>query len=196
MTLRALTTAPRSAVAYYARGEVLRVQGRLEEAISAYDAALSLNPNMVNALADLGRCKIFLGPIDEAITAQLRAIRLSPRDFMIRFWYFRIGQAHLLQSRLDEAIHWLEKARSVEPGIPFFYAYLAAAYALRGNSARATAELNAALRLDSRGDFSTIARLRSRAYQFTQHRGARPEIRQLFEATYYTGLRMAGMPEE
>jgi adenylate cyclase len=196
LTQSALAMAPRDPLARYARAQVLRVQGRLDEAIAEYEAALASNPNMVRALADIGRCKIFIGPIDEAIPAQQQAIRLSLRDPSIGLWYFRIGQAHLLQSRLDEAVQWFEKARSVEPGIPFIRAYLAAAYALRANSERATSELIAAQRLDLQDNFSSIARVKFRNYQLTQNRGARPEIRELFEATYYTGLRKAGMPEE
>jgi tetratricopeptide (TPR) repeat protein len=96
-----------------------------------------------------------------------------------------------LQSRLDEAILWFERARSVEPGIPFIRAYLAAAYALIGDAEKAAAQLDEAQRLDGAGNFSSRARLNP-----TQIRGARPEIRELFEATYYTGLRKAGMPEE
>jgi len=42
-----------------------------------------------------------------------RAIRLSPRDAVIGIWYFRIGVAHLLQSRIDDAIVWLKKRRAV-----------------------------------------------------------------------------------
>jgi TolB-like protein/class 3 adenylate cyclase/Flp pilus assembly protein TadD len=196
LTRSALATAPRDALAHFARGGVLRVQGRLDEAIAEYEAARASNPNMVHAWADIGRCKIYIGPIDEAIPPQQRAIRLSPRDPSIGIWYFRIGQAHLLQSRLDEAVQWFEKARGVEPGIPFIRAYLAAAYALRGNLESSTAELIAAQRLDLQGNYSTIARAKFRSYQLTQTRGTRPEIRELFEATYYAGLRKAGMPEE
>jgi len=39
-----------------------------------------------------------------------QCIRLSPRDNLIQFWYFRIGLVHLLQSRTAEAIPWLEKS--------------------------------------------------------------------------------------
>jgi hypothetical protein len=52
----------------------------------------------VNAIADIGRCKIYIGPIEEAIPLVEQAIRLSPRDPGIGFWYFWIGQVHLLQS--------------------------------------------------------------------------------------------------
>jgi Tfp pilus assembly protein PilF len=47
---------------------------------------------------------------------------------------------HLLQSRTEEAIVWLEKARSANPGLPVAHAYLASAYALKGETERASAE--------------------------------------------------------
>jgi len=40
--------------------------------------------------------------------------------------------------------------------------------------------------------FSSRARLKL----INHSRGVRPEIYELFEATYFTGLRKAGMPEE
>jgi hypothetical protein len=56
-----------------------------------------LDRNLVGALAVIGRLKIYVGPIDDAISFQEQAIRLSPRDPWIWNWYFRIGEAHLLQ---------------------------------------------------------------------------------------------------
>jgi tetratricopeptide (TPR) repeat protein len=66
----------------------------------------------------------------EAIPLEEQAIRLSPRNSDIGLWYFRIGQVHLLQSRIDEATAWLEKAR---PTLA-----LASAYALKGETERGT----------------------------------------------------------
>jgi adenylate cyclase len=195
LTTEALAAAPRNLLAHFAKGQVLRVQGRLEEAISEYETVLASNPNWVEALAIVGRCKIFMGPIDEAIPAQERAIRLSPRDPAIGFWYFRIGQAHLFQSRVEAAILWLEKARRVNPEIPFFHSHLASAYALHGDAEQADSELAEARRLDGAGNYSSIARERLRQ-SHSQNRAARPEIRALIEATYFAGLRKAGMPEE
>ena len=192
---RALAAFPSTALAHYAKAQVLRAQQRFEEAISEYETVLAFDRNWVEALAAIGRCKIYIGPIAEAIPAQEQAIRLSPRDPMIGHWYYRIGEAHLLQSRIDDAIIWFEKARSANPEIPFFHASLASAYALKGETEGATAALVEARRLDTEGYYSTIARVRFRG-SLTQSRGMRPEIRALFEATYYVGLRKAGMPEE
>jgi adenylate cyclase len=174
---------------------VLRAQGRLEEAISEYETVLTFDRNQVEALAAIGRCKIFIGPIAEAIPAQEQAIRLSPRDPMIGFWYFRIGEAHLLQSHIDEAILWFERARNANPRIPFFHSHLASACALKGETERAAAALAEARKLATEGTYSSIARVRLRASE-SQRRGARPEIRALYEATHFAGLRKAGMPEE
>ena len=154
LAAKATAASPRSSLPHYAKAEVLRVQRRSAEAIPEYEAALALNRNWVTAFAALGRCKIRIGPIEEGIAAQEQAIRLSPRDPNIWNWYFRIGEGHLLQSRIDDAILWLERARNANPAPGFVHAYLAAAYALGGETERATTELAEARRLSSEGSYS------------------------------------------
>jgi predicted Zn-dependent protease len=102
----------------------------------------------------------------------------------------RIGQVHLLQSRTDEAIVWLEKACSSSPAHPGHHALLASAYALKGETKSAAAELAEARRLCSDDRFSSISRLKALGSFGV------PKIRALFETTYFIGLRKAGMPEE
>ena len=96
---------------------------------------------------------------------------------------------HLLQSRTDEAIAWFEKGRGDNPGYANMHAWLASAYALKGDVARGGAELAEARRLAEGKGFSSVAAMRAGYWGI-------PEIRGLFEATYFTGLRKAGMPEE
>jgi adenylate cyclase len=151
---------------------------------------LALNRNWVTAFASIGRCKIYIGPIEEGIADQERAIRLSPRDPSIWNWYFRIGEGRLLQSRVDDAIFWLEKARNANPAPGFVHARLSAAYALKGDTERAAAELVEARPLDGEGSYSSVARLRAAV------RYEADAIRALCEATYFAGLRKAGVPEE
>ena len=187
---QALAASPRSLIAHNAKGQVLRAQGRYDEAIPEYETVLALNRNYVHAYANIGQCKLFTGSIDEAIPIHEQAIRLSPRDPEIGIWYQRIGQAHLLQSRTKEAIIWLEKARRATPAHPGIRAWLASAYALIGETERAAAELAEARRLNSDGRFSSIARLKA-----AQYLGV-PKVRALYETTYLVGLRKAGMPDE
>jgi len=187
---QALAASPRSALAHFAKGQVLRMQRRFAEAIPEYETAIASNRNWVNALHALGQCKFFAGSIEETIPLMQQAIRLSPRDPQIGLWYFKIGQVHLLQSRTDEAIVWFEKARSANPEFLFFRRYLASAYALKGETERATAELAEARRLTTDDRYLSIARLKNVGYFGV------PKIRALFEATYFAGLREAGVPEE
>ena len=99
---------------------------------------------------------------------------------------------HLLQSRTDEAIVWLEKGRSAGPAKPFIHLYLAAAYALGGDLRRAANELTEARRLRGEGSFSSIAKIKTSGLW----RSLSPKTRALFEATGLAGLRMAGMSEQ
>ena len=129
------------------------------------------------------------GTIEELIPLVEQAIRLSPRDPQIAVMYYRIGEVHLLQSRTDKAISWLEKARSTNSELQYVHAFLASAYALKGETERAAVELAEARRLVGDGSYSSIAHLKA------GYLGV-PNIRALFEATYFAGLRKAGMPEE
>ena len=129
------------------------------------------------------------GRCGEAIPLEEQAIRLSPRNSDIGLWYFRIGQAHLVQSRIDEAIPWFEKARNANPAFPLYHAELAATYALKADTERASTELAEARRLSGDNRYSSIVRLQASGFF------AVPTIRLLFEP-FFAGLRKAGMPEE
>jgi tetratricopeptide (TPR) repeat protein len=119
---RALPASPRYALAHIVKGDVMRAQNRCEEAILQYESALALNPNLPGVLNGLGLCKLSAGSIDGVIPLVEQAIRLSPRDPQIGTWYGSIGMVHLLHSRTDEAIVWLEKGRSAGPAKPFIRA--------------------------------------------------------------------------
>jgi TolB-like protein/class 3 adenylate cyclase len=187
---RALAASPLSPLVHYAKGQVLRAQRRYEEAIPEYETVIAFNRNWVGAISALADCKLFAGPIEEVIPLQEQSLRLSPRDPLIGNMYYRIGAAHLLQSRTNEAIVWLEKARNVNPALPIVHAYLASAYGLKGETERAATELAETRRLVSDDRSSSIARLKAVGYFGV------PKVRALFETTYFAGLRKAGMPEE
>ena len=187
---KALTAAPRSPLAHYAKGQVLRAQGRPEDAICEYEMVIALNRNSVCAMSNLGWCRFLTGATEEAIRLHEQAIRLSPRDPLIAIWYSRIGLAHLLQSRTAEAILWLERARNANAQLSFIRCRLASAYALAGELERARVELAETQRPSADLHYASIARLKAAAAVVV------PKIRALAEITYFAGLRLAGMPEE
>jgi adenylate cyclase len=98
--------------AHFARGEVLRAQRKYDKAIPEYETVLAFDRNSVSGLVALGHCKLMTGLIEDVIPLMERAIRLSPRDPQVAIMNYRIGQVHLLQSRVDKAITSLERARS------------------------------------------------------------------------------------
>jgi adenylate cyclase len=102
-------------------------------------------------------------------------------------WYCRIGEAHLLQSRVDQAIGWLEKSRSANPAVWYVHAWLAAAYALAGDLERARAALVVAQTLQGTDFERSLAHMADRF--------AAPDIRARFESNIRAGLRKAGWQE-
>jgi adenylate cyclase len=189
---QALAASLRSPLAHIAKAHLLRAQRRYAEAIPEYETALAYNRNYVYAFFALGQCKLHTGSIEETIPLVERAIRLSPRDPELGVWYQQIGNVHLLQSHTDEAIIWLEKARNHTPAHPTIRGDLASAYALNGQTDRASAELAEARRLSPDDRYSSIARLK----EVRNFWVLSPKIRATSEGTYYAGLRKTGMPVE
>jgi TolB-like protein len=185
---QAFASSPRSANVHFAKGEVLRAQKRYEEAIPEYETVIAFDRSSASALLALGHCKLMTGSIEELIPLVEQAIRLSPCDPQTAVMYYRIGEVHLLQSSTDKAIPWLEKARSSNPELHYVHAFLASAYALKGETERAADELAEARRLVGDDRYSSIAHLKA------GYLGV-PKIRALFEATYLVGLHKAGIRE-
>jgi TolB-like protein/class 3 adenylate cyclase/Tfp pilus assembly protein PilF len=187
LVVQALAFSPNNALAHYVKGQVLFAQSRCAEAIPEYETAISLDRSRAPAYARLGWCKFLTGTADQAIPEFEQAIHLSPHDPGIAGWYGRMGAIYLLQSRVDEAIGWLEKANSENPRLAYVHAYLAAGYALKGDLERARAELVQAQALNKL--YSSLASVRKSGWYDD------PKIRALAEANFFPALRRAGLPE-
>jgi TolB-like protein/class 3 adenylate cyclase/Tfp pilus assembly protein PilF len=187
LVAQALAASPNSALAHYVKGQVLFAQSHCGEAIPEYERAISLDRSRAPAYARLGWCKFLTGSVDHAIPYFEEAIHLSPHEPAIAPWYGRMGVIYLLQSHTDEAVSWLEKANSENARLAFVHAYLAAGYALKGETERARSELAEAQGLSKL--YLSLARVQ----QYTWYDN--PQIRALAEATYFPGLRRAGIPE-
>ncbi|HUC69850.1 MAG TPA: tetratricopeptide repeat protein [Stellaceae bacterium] len=184
---RALAAAPNSAIAHYVKGQVLRAQSRCSEAIPEYETAIALDRSRAPAYAHVGWCKFLSGSMDGAVPYIEQAIHLSPHEPGIAAWYGRIGVMQLLQGNVADALSSLERARSENARLPFVHAYLAAAYATKGDAKRAAEELAEAQRLGTGYASLTIVK-RSIWYD-------NPKIRALAEANYFPALRRAGLTE-
>ena len=187
---QALAAAPRSPHAHGAKAQLLRAQHRYAEAIPEYETVLKYYRNSAPSLLGLAQCKLYTGSMEETIPLVEQAIRLSPCDPRIDAFYWQIGFVHLLQSHTDDAILWFEKAKRASPAWTGVRISLASAYALKGDGEHAAAELAEARRLAGEGIRLSIARQRARSSFGV------PKIRALIEATYFAGLRLAGVPED
>jgi TolB-like protein/class 3 adenylate cyclase/Tfp pilus assembly protein PilF len=185
---QALAAAPNSAPAHYAKAQVLRAQSRCKEAIPEYETTIALDPSRAPAYAHVGWCKFLTGSVDQALPYFERAIRINPSGPGIAPWYGRMGVMQLLESQTDAAIASLEKARSDNARLAFVHAYLAAAYALKGQNEHAQTELAEAQRLSK--SYLSLANVEKSPW-FDD-----PKIRALAEATYFPALRKAGLAGE
>jgi adenylate cyclase len=61
LAAQALAASPNSALAHYAKGQVLRIQSHCNEAIPEFERAIALDRSRVPAYAHLGWCKFLTG---------------------------------------------------------------------------------------------------------------------------------------
>jgi TolB-like protein/class 3 adenylate cyclase len=90
---QAWAASPDSVAAHFAKGLLLRQQGRPDDAVLEFETVLAFDRNSVGALFHLGWCKVMTGSLDEGIPLAEQGIRLSPRDPLITnfYWANRMG---------------------------------------------------------------------------------------------------------
>src|SRR5262245_10713502 len=144
----------REAEVFFARGVAHDYLGQHQEALADCTTALEINPRHVNALNSRGLIRGRLGMLNEALTDLNEAIRLAPQW---KLPYLNRLQPHINRNDLEAAIadcdHVLEQIG--QPPAPADRALAAMAFwnrgqcfRLRGNQARAEADMREALRLN------------------------------------------------
>ena len=100
------------AVAHYRRGNQLKDQGALEDALASYDAALALDPGYAHALLNRGFVLERLARWAEALDSYERVIALTPADALAH--YNRAAVLRQLE-RPDEALASYASAIAARP---------------------------------------------------------------------------------
>ncbi len=100
------------AVAYYKRGNLLKDQGQLEEAVANYDEAIALDPGYAFALCNRGVVLARLNRFEAALDSYDRAIAVNSGDPLVLF-----NRGAVLRSlgRTGEALASYEQAVAVQP---------------------------------------------------------------------------------
>lgn len=122
------------------------MRGDLEGAISLYSESIGLYPT-AEAYTFRGWAYSFMGRIDDAIAECRRAIEADP-DFGNP--YNDIGSYLMAKGEPDEAIEWLERAKTAPRYEPrhFPFMNLGRLYASKGMVRRAIAEFEGALEIE------------------------------------------------
>ena len=183
---KALEVKPDDALATYLRGYVLkRFRKDLDQALTAFERAIALDPNLAVAHNYVGQIKVFLGRANEAAEHTLRAIELSPRDPQLALWYYQLALTYIHEQRYDEAVKWGRRSVEVNPNLRYPYRILAAALALSGQVDEARTIAAAMLRRYPKETIRTF--LTREPWPNSVYRaGQEREI---------MGMRLAGIPE-
>jgi adenylate cyclase len=174
------------------KGNILRFQGRTEEAVPEDERALALEPSNVMAVVDLGFDYLDLGEFDKGLEYFNKGIRVSPHDPFLVHFYGGKAWANFALKNYDQAIEAGRQAITVNQtgGVQYIHAAFIAALVLAGHETDAREALKRYLALPSIGSLKTIAAFK--AYFSAQGGGpARVEANE----RVYDGLRKAGMPE-
>ena len=119
-------------------GNLLRDQGRLEEAVESYRRALAVNPAAVEAHNGLGVVLKEQGLVREAIEEYREVLRLKPGHGEAQN---NLGLAWMESGRLDKAVETFERAVHTEPANPKGHYHLGLAYLWKGQIEAAVASL-------------------------------------------------------
>jgi tetratricopeptide (TPR) repeat protein len=120
-------------------------QGKFDEAIAEFQAAIELEPDNANAHRNLGTAYGEQGKWEKAATAYEQAIRLDP-DFGEA--YGDLVAAYAALGRLEEAIATGEKAIELAPNYAMAHNNLGIAYDEQGRPDEAIAEWEEAIRIN------------------------------------------------
>lgn len=103
---------PGSAVVMNLQGAALQMLGKVAEAVSVFDKAISLQPDFSEAHSNRGNALKDLGDIDEAIASYDRAIRLNPQNVVA---YLNRGNACKDDGRMEMARACYEQVIKLSP---------------------------------------------------------------------------------
>ena len=186
---RAIAVDANNALGHVAKGNVLIVERRFDDAIADFERALALDPNIAEAYGALGHIHVDIGQYEKAIEFFDKAIALSLQNHQLAVWYMGKGRAYFGPQQYDQAIEWARRSIAINPNVGSTpLGTIAAALALTGHDAEAR---DAEKRRAALSKVKNVAALKA----FAPPPSADPRVRATFDRAI-EGLRKAGMPEE
>src|SRR5205807_6303152 len=130
---QAIRIKPHYAEVHHNLGNILREQGKMQQAVACYQEALRLKPDYAKALINLGIALVALGKPAEAVGLMERALELEP-DFYEAF--NSLGAARSTMGDLDGAVVAYREALELAPDYAEAHWNLALVWLLQGNFAQ------------------------------------------------------------
>jgi adenylate cyclase len=186
LTRRAIALASNDSNAWGVRGEALRLQHQWEGALEANARAIQLDPSRVSNLSNRGYYMIWTGRPAEALPLVARSEAINPAN--VGFDQRVACRAYIALGRFDEAVRSCERSAVVDEWWSM-HLYLAAAYAQKGETAKAAVERDKAI---ARKPEATIAWYGELLSQLTDNALYLQQYKTFMEP----GLRKAGFPEK
>jgi tetratricopeptide (TPR) repeat protein len=138
-------TATPSSGYYISEAEGAYWEGRLTDAINAYQLSLDMEPNQMNTYVALARLMVFTGEAERALEMAREAMRRQPES--AETWAIFCLIYDWLGLR-EDAVLYGEEAVTLDPTLAEAYAYLAEAYIDNGQWYAANDAIATALNLD------------------------------------------------
>jgi TolB-like protein/class 3 adenylate cyclase len=184
--IRALSLDPDRALAHRVLGTIYNMTNRSARGIAECEQALALDRNLADAHAVIGMAKYYLGRAAETEGHILEAFRHSPRDIFAHRWMQFAGVAKLQLGADAEAAVWLQRSVEANRNSPLTHFVLAAALGLQGF-------------LDEARTAATAGQTLNPGFTIRRFRASQPSDNPTFLAgreRLYSGMRLAGVPEE
>jgi tetratricopeptide (TPR) repeat protein len=184
---RAVSADPNDSVAWLYRATALSWQWRWQAALEANTKASSFDPSRTPPFTQRARIMVYTGQPAEALAWIDKVVALDPQNNqLLGYALLQRCRAYQALGRYDDAIAACEKSVA-ENNWWFGHVYLLAAYAQKGETAKAAAEKIILLKQQPG---MTIADLK--ALRLSND----PTYLQQTETHLYAGLRKAGIPEQ
>ena len=178
-----------TATAHLVAASIMRLEGKIDEALEEIDKAIALEPNNADGYVSKAEILIYTGRLEEAEQSARLAMRMNPH---YEPEYLKaLGQAVFYQGRYEEAAKILERVvkRRPERGEP--YLRLAGAYGQIGRLEDAKAAVTRYNEISAETGYSNLTVQEvSLWYEDTSNFQDKSIPEPLFE-----GLRKAGVPE-
>jgi len=125
LSKKAMEMAPGTLETHRARGIVLEYTGNYEDAITEFEAAIAINPNIAYLHLALGRNYSAIQEYSKAITEYTKANALNPKDSQPETL---ISKTYLINGDYTKAVQYAEAALQDDPTDPYLYGNLGLAY--------------------------------------------------------------------